>query len=192
MLLRRSGLVLAVVTRDVAGRDEDMQTLDPDDVSGGVEEVMASVPDDTMVSVTTLSSLHEALRRPLQYVQVVPHAPAVGMKGSGDATLSRLWLCRHHAQQTELKRLQQRQQAATTAVSQLVQWYWRDGRSSHAYGHECNTQLESAFHKKQGRVVVHVEGGGTHTVALHKWPMQVIESGATVLRISGKTCVCWC
>jgi len=185
LLLRQSGRALAVVTRDVVHRDYESQTVDPEDVSSGVEEVMASVPDDVKVPVPALSSLHEALHNPLQCVQVVPHVPHVVDVSGG--VLSRLWLCRRHADNTELKQLQRRQAAVTAAVSQSVQWYWHDGHLSHAYGHECNAQLESAFRNKEVRVTVHDEAGIVHTVALHKWPMKIAETGATVLRTSKET-----
>ena len=185
LLLRQSGRALAVVTRDVVHRDYESQTVDPENVSSGVEKVMASVPDDVKVPLSALSSLHEALHNPLQCVQVVPHVPHVVDVSGG--VLSRLWLCRRHADNTELKRLQRRQAAVTAAVSQSVQWYWHDGHLSHAYGHECNAQLESAFRNKEARVTVHDEAGIVHTVALHKWPMKIAETGATVLRTSKET-----
>ena len=84
------------------------------------------------------------------------------------------------------------------AVSQLAQWYWRDEHVSHAYGHACNTQLESAFRCGEARVVLQVataDGvdaniGTVHTVRLRTSPMRVLESGARVVRISGASYVC--
>ena len=111
----------------------------------------------------------------------------VGPSDDGDS-LSKLWLCQRHADSTELKQLRRREQAMVAAVSRLAQWYWHDGHTSHAYGHACNTQLESAFRCGDG---VGVSVGTVHTVRLRASPMRVVESGVAVVRISAESCVAY-
>mgnify|MGYP006883386902 FL=1 len=194
-LLERTGRVLALVSSG-DGRDDDAQTLDPEAVSDAVTKVMTCVPDDVKVPSSVLSSVHADLRHPLQWVQVVAHGS--GPSGHGNV-LSKLWLCKHHADSTEFEQLRRREQVMATAVSQLAQWYWHDGHVSHAYGHACNTQLEREFRCGEAGVVLHVTAadgvdasGTVHTVRLRPSPMSVMESGATVVRISGESYVARC
>mgnify|MGYP000315166432 CR=1 FL=1 len=192
VLMERSGQVLALVSSGDS-RDEDTQTLDPEDASDGVTRVMASVPDHAKVSDSVFSSVHTDLRNPLQWVQVVAHGSGPSDHGN---FMSKLWLCPRHADRTELKQLRRREQVMAAAVSQLAQWHWHDGHVSHAYGHACNAQLESAFRCREDRVVLHVAAvdgvaasGTVHTVRLRTSPMRVEESGATVVRISSESYV---
>lgn len=181
-MMEQSGRVLETVTRDETCRDYDAQTLNPEDVSDGVETVLTSIDQGTMVPESALTSIHDGLRHPLQWERVLTRP------SDGDATLSRLWLCKRHADSTKLKQVQQQQQAMVLAVSRLVQWFWHDGESPHAYGHECTALLESAYQNKDRQVVLHAAPSDSiHTVQLYKSPMRVVESGATVLRISGET-----
>ena len=192
ILMERSGRVLALVSSG-DGRDHDAQTLDPEDASDGVTKVKTCVPDHANMSNSVFSAVHTDLRNPLQWVQVVAHGSGPSDHGN---VLSKLWLCKHHADSTEFEQLRRREQVMATAVSQLAQWYWHDGHVSHAYGHACNTQLESAFRCGEARVVLHVAAadgmdasGTVHTVRLRSSPMRVIESDATVVRISGESYV---
>ena len=195
VLMERSGRVLALVSSGDS-RDDDAQTLDPEDVSDGVTKVMACVPDHAKVPNSILSSVHADLRHPLQWVKVTAHGS--GPSDSGNS-LSKLWLCPRHADSTELKQLRRREQVMAAAVSQLAQWYWHDGHVSHAYGHACSTQLECAFRCGEARVVLPVTAadgvdasGTVHTVRLRTSPMRVMESGAAVVRISGESYVARC
>ena len=190
VLMERSGRVLALVSSG-DGRDDDAQTLDPEDVSDGVTKVMACVSEHAKVPGSIFSSVHADLRNPLQLVQVVANGSAPSDHGN---SLSKLWLCPRHADRTELMQLRRREQVMAAAVSQLAQWYWHDGHVSHAYGHSCNTQLESALRCEEARVVLHVAAADgvyasdtKHTVRLRTSPMRVMESGATVVRISGES-----
>ena len=191
-LAGQSGRVLALVSSG-SSRDDDAQTLDPEDLSDGISEVMARVPEHAKVPNSVFSSVHADLQHPLHWVQVAAHGS--GPSDGGDS-LSKLWLCKHHADNTELKQLRRREQVMAAAVSQLAQWYWHDGHVSHAYGHACNTQLETAFRCGEARVVLHVApadgvdaSGTVHTVRLRTSSMRVMESDATVVRICSKVYV---
>jgi len=195
VLMKRSGRVLALVSSGDS-RDYDAQSLDPDDVSDGVTKVMACVPDHAKVPNSILASVHADLRHPLQWVQVAAHGSG---PSDGGNSLSKLWLCKYHADSTELKQLRRHEQAMAAAVAQLAQWYWHEGHVSHAYGHACNTQLEREFRCGEAGVVLHVTAadgvdasGTVHTVRLRPSPMSVMESGATVVRISGESYVARC
>ena len=159
------------------------------------------LPSGAMVPVKHLVCLHERLRTPLSLVQVVAHVPRPttvrrhqdGL-GGDDAVLSRLWLCKRHAESTQQQQHQRREQEAIEAVSRRVQWYWHDGQSSHAYNHVCNAKLEHGLNAKHEVVVLRLASSSgasthTHTVQLHTLPMVVQETGARVARIHRVTCV---
>ena len=191
-LMERSGRVLAFVSGG-GDQDDGAELLDPTDALDGVKEVMTSVPEHATVSDSIVSSVHAGLRHPLRWVRVTAHGAGPSDDGN---SLSKLWLCKHHAESTELKQLRRREQAMAAAMSRLAQWYWYDGHTSHAYGHACNTQLESAFQCGEARVTLHVAAAdgvdtsnSVHTVRLRASPMSIIQSSAMVVRISGESCV---
>jgi len=190
-LTERSGLVLAALTQAAAYGDEDDQTCHASSVSASVEALLTALPADAQVSVSRLSALHKTLRKPLRWVHVGTHDSKPTDSGN---SLSKLWLCKHHAFSTMLRR---REQAMKDAVARLARWFWHDGHASHAYSDACNSQLESAFRCGEARAKLHVSSadgvgvsaGTVHTVLLRASPMSVTETGATVVRISTEVCV---
>ena len=194
-----SGRALAALTQDADYGDEAMQTLHEEDVSAGVGEIRTALPAHTMVPVKHLVSLHERLQAPLCLTQVLAHVPRPTSRhldglGGDDGSMSRLWLCKRHAETNELQQHRRREQEAIEAMSMRVQWFWHDGQQSHEYHLACNAKLEHAFSANHEDVVVRVLSSGvspttTHTVQLHALPMVVQETGARVVRISRVTYV---
>ena len=188
-LSEHCGRVLAALTQATGYGDEELQSLDASSVSAAVEALLAALPTDAHVSVKRLSKLHKALRKPLRWVQVVAHRQRVG-RGAMHAE-SHLWLCQHHAKDTELARLQQRQRQVVEAVSMLVEWYWHDGRHSRVFDRLCTAALEHAWQSKLAEVTLNCPDH-TVTVQFLSSGMVVKESGARVGRVSLKTYVCVC
>ena len=75
-LMQRSGRVLALVSSGDS-RDDEAQTLDPEDVLDGVTAVVTCVPAHAKVSNSIVASVHAGLRHPLQWVQVTAHGWAI-------------------------------------------------------------------------------------------------------------------
>jgi len=186
-LSEHCGRVLAALTQATGYGDEGEQTLHPDSILADVEALLDTLPTDAHVSVKRLSKLHNALRKPLRWVQVVAHRQRVG-RGAVDAQ-SHLWLCKHHAKYTEFARRQQRQHQSVEAVSMLVEWYWHDGRHSRVFDRLCTVALEHAWQSKQAEVTLYCPDH-TVTVQFLSSGMVVKDSGARVGRVSLKTCVC--
>ena len=186
-LSEHCGRVLAALTQATGYGDEGEQTLHPDSILADVEALLAALPTDAHVSVKRLSKLHKALRKPLRWVQVVAHRQRVG-RGAMHAQ-SHLWLCKHHAKDTELARLQQRQHQSVEAVSMLVEWYWHDGRHSRVFDRLCTATLEHAWQSKLAEVTLNCPDH-TLTVQFLSSGMVVKESGARVGRVSLKTYAC--
>ena len=174
--------VLAALTR--AAGDEDEQTIHHDSMLAAAKALQSALSPDARVSVKHLSELHKALREPLRWV----HVAAPRRQGVNRDSRPHLWLCRRHAECVELARLRQRLHHSDEALSKLVQWYWHDGQSSHAFGPVCNTALEHALQFGLEEVDVHCSGS-THTVQFLPSGMVIKESGARVDRVL-KVCVC--
>ena len=191
MLAERSGRVLAALTLAVAYGDEDMQTLRHEHILSAVEAMLTVLPIDAQAPVGRLSKLHKALRKPLRWVQVVAHQPRVG-DGAGHAQ-SHLWLCKHHAEHTELAQSRVREKRSVEVVTMLVEWYWHDGQRSRVFDRMCTATLEHAFQSKLPQATLRCRDH-MQTVQFLASGMVVKESGARVGRVSLKTyvfvCVC--
>ena len=186
-LAERSGQVLAVLTEAAAYGDDSEQLLHHDNVSAAIDALRAAVPINAQVSIQRLSDLHEALRKPLRWVQVVADTQRVG-SGAGHA-LSHLWLCAHHANDAEMARLREREQQFAEAVSMSVEWNWHDGRGICVFDHLCTATLEHAFRTKRTEVDLHCSDH-RQTVQFLPSGMVVKGSGARVGRVPLKTYVC--
>jgi len=187
-LAERSGRVLAALTQAVAYGDEDEQTLHHEHVLAAVSDMLTVLPNGTQVAVHRMSELHQTLGVPLQWVPVVAHP---NRAGCDVGVHSHLWLCKHHATDTELAQLRHRQHQSVEAVSMLVEWHWNDGQRLRVFDHVCTVALEHAWQSKLTQVTLSCSNH-TQTVLFLTSGMVVKESGARVGRVSRKTYVCVC
>jgi len=185
-LAERSGRVLAALTQALTYGDEGEQTMHESSISTAVDALLTALPPDAQASIQRLSDLHTALRKPLRWVQVVAHRQRLG-RGAVDA-LSHMWLCKLHANETELAQLRKRQQQLVEAVSLSVEWSWHDGQCLRAFDRLCTATLEHAFRTKRTEVELHCSDHA-QTVQFLPSGMVVKESGAHVVRVSLKTYV---
>ena len=183
-LAERSGRVLAALTQATSYGDEELLTFPASSISAAVDALLTALPPDAQASIQRLSDLHKALRKPLRWVQVV------AQRHRADA-LSHRWLCTHHAKDTELARLRERQHEIFEAVSMLVEWSWHDGQRSCVFDRLCTATLEQAFQSKCTEVKLHCSDH-TQTVQFLPSGMVMKESGARVGRVSLKTYACGC
>ena len=180
-LAERSGRVLAALTQSTSYGDEELLTFPVSSISAAADALLTALPPDAYAPIQRLSDLHKALRKPLRWVQVVAHRP------QADA-LSHRWLCTHHAKDTELARLRERQHEIVEAVSMLVEWSWHDGQHLRVFDGLCTATLEQAFQSKCPAVKLHCSDH-TQTIQFLPSGMVMKESGARVGRVSLKTCV---
>jgi len=189
MLAERSGRVLAALTLAVAYGDEDVQTLRHEHLLSAVEAMLGVLHIDAQAPISRLSKLYKTLRKPLRWVQVVAHQPRAD-DAAGHAQ-SHLWLCKHHAKDTDLARLQLCKKLCAEAVSMLVEWYWHDGQRSRVFDRMCTATLEHAFQSKLPQTTLRCRDH-MQTVQFLASGMVVKESGARVGRVSQKTYVFVC
>jgi len=181
-LVERSGRVLAALTQATSYGDEELLTFPASSISAAVDALLTALPPGAQASIQRLSDLHKALREPLRWVQVVAH------RERSDA-LSHQWLCSHHAKDTELAQLRERQQQLVDAVSMSVEWSWHDGQRLHVFDRLCTATLEHAFRAKLIEVELRCSDH-SQTVQFLASGMVIKESGARVGRVSLKTYVC--
>jgi len=188
-LAKRSGRVLAALTQAQEYGDEGEQTLRHECILSAAEAMLAVLPMDAQAPVSRLSNLHKALRKPLRLVQVVAHRQRVD--DAAAHAQSHLWLCKHHAEHTELAHSRQREKRSVEAVSMLVEWYWHDGQCSHVFDCMCTATLEHAIQSKLPQATLRCRDH-MQTVQFLASGMVVKESGARVGRVSLKTYVFVC
>ena len=172
--------MLAALTQAVAYGDEGEQTIHETTVSAAVDALVTALPPGAHASIQRLSGLHKTLRKPLRWVQVVAHRQ--------DAQ-SHMWLCTHHAKDTELAQFRERQHQLVEAVSLSVEWSWRDGQDLRVFDRAHTATLEHAFLTKLTEVEL-LYSDRSQTVQFLPSGMVIKESGARVGRVSLKTYAC--